>query len=80
MTTAWSNVMHGRPEVAVRSSVCGTILAVMAAVIGTWCLATAARGQWSFGWIKDMTAGWLALAMVGLILLEWGLRLYVIRS
>jgi hypothetical protein len=80
MTTAWSNVMHGRPDAAVRASVSGTILAVVAALAGTWCLATAASGRWSFGSIRDVTTVWLVLAMVGLILLEWGLRLYVIPS
>jgi len=80
MTTAWSNVMHGRFEAALKASVCGTILSLIAAVVGAWCLATAARGRWSFGALRDTTAGWLALAMIGLILLEWGLRLYVIRS
>ncbi len=78
MTTAWSNVMHGRPVAALRGSVCGAFLAVVAAVVGSWSLATAIRGRWSFGALQDTTAGYLALTVVALVLVEWGLRVYVI--
>jgi hypothetical protein len=75
MTTAWSNVMHGRPAAALRASAGGTLLAVLAMVGGIGALATAASGRSLVrppGDSLKVTAG---LMLVGLILAEWVMRL-----
>ena len=80
MTTAWSNVMHGRATAALQANVCGVLLALATFGGGGWCLATAARGRWSFGAPSETSVACLALVVLALILLEWSLRLYLFRD
>ncbi|MBI3838884.1 MAG: DUF2752 domain-containing protein [Planctomycetia bacterium] len=75
MTTAWANFVQGRPIAALRAHAAGTLLAVVAVVASIAALVMAARGKklaWQPG--ETATAG-LAMALVGLILLEWTFRL-----
>ncbi len=76
MTTAWANVARGRLVDAVRTHATGTVLAVLALVVSIGALTMAVRGQrlaWQPG--ETVLAG-LALAMTGLILCEWTIRLW----
>ena len=75
MTTAWANVMHGHVTTALRTHVSGTMLAFVALVIGAWATAVAVRGK-HLAWrpTENMIA-WAAVALTGLIIGEWTIRL-----
>lgn len=75
MTTAWAHVAHGQLVAAVAANTCGALLAVAAAVGGGWCLASAARGRWLVAAPSERAVAWGAVGLVGLVLLEWGVRL-----
>lgn len=75
MTTSWSLATHARVVEALRTHVAGTLLAALAAVTSATALAAAARGRLP-AWLPGenaVVAG--TLVMVGLVLLEWMLRL-----
>lgn len=74
MTTAWSNVTHGRLAEALRAHASGTLLAGVAAVAAAWSLIVAVRGKhlaWQPG---ETTIASMAVALTGLVLCEWTFR------
>ncbi|HEV3136766.1 MAG TPA: DUF2752 domain-containing protein [Pirellulales bacterium] len=75
MTTAWANFVQGRPIAALQAHVAGTLLAVLALAASAAVLVVSVRGK-KLAWQPGETAvAGLAMAMVGLILLEWTFRL-----
>jgi hypothetical protein len=76
MTTAWANVMHGRPVDALRASASGTLLAGVAIACGIGAMALAIRGRW-FAWQPGDTAvATIAVALATIVLVEWALRVW----
>lgn len=74
MTTAWSNFMRGRIADALRANATGTVLAALALVVAGWMLAVAIRGRplpWQPG---ETTIAVAAVAMAGLMVGEWAVR------
>ena len=75
MTTSWALATHGRLADAVRTHATGTLLAFAALVVGLASTVVAARGR-RLAWQGDDTiAAVLAVALVGLVLCEWIVRL-----
>ena len=75
MTTSWSQLTHGRVEAALRTHVGGTILGLVAFVVGGWTLIEAAAAR------RARPAHLIPIAAFGggcflsLILVEWVYRL-----
>jgi hypothetical protein len=75
MTTSWALATHGRLVDAVRTHATGTLLAFAALVVGLASTIVAARGR-RLAWQGDETiAAGLAVALAGLVLCEWIVRL-----
>ena len=75
MTTAWANVAHGRLWEALRAHASGTLLAALALVVGVGALIIAARGRRLAWQPAETTIALGAVALTGLILCEWTIRL-----
>lgn len=80
MTTAWSHMMHGRPDRAARVNLGGTLLAVLALVAGPWSLACGLRGNWLGYAPTDGQLLAIALGLLGVVAIEWPVRLLVDSS
>ena len=75
MTTAWANFVQGRPIAALQAHVAGTLLAVVALVASGTALTVSVSGK-KLAWQPGETAvAGLAIAVAGLILVEWTFRL-----
>jgi hypothetical protein len=79
MTTAWANVTHGRPLDALKANASGALLAVVALAAGVWTLSAAARGRWPAWRPTEMTMALGAVALTGMVLCEWTLRVLAER-
>jgi hypothetical protein len=76
MTTSWALVTKGRPLDALATHVTGTLLAVVALVAGMGATIVAVRGK-RLAWQPGETAAAIgALALAGLVLVEWMFRLF----
>jgi hypothetical protein len=75
MTTSWALATQGRLAEAVRVHTVGTALAALALGASVTLLAVAARGRWITRRINDSAVAAIALAGVGVVLLEWLVRL-----
>ena len=75
MTTAWSNLMQGRLIGAVRANFTGTLLGILALLATPWLLACAIRGRYAGFTPQSDVMGSVALALMVLMLVEWGIRL-----
>lgn len=75
MTTAWANLLHGRPLAAMQANAVGALLAAAAPLGAVWAGVSAAIGVW---WGGRPRQRWL-LAALGLltavVLIDWLLRL-----
>jgi hypothetical protein len=75
MTTSFAHFVRGQIPSALRANVTGTLLATCCAVLAPWCLASAWYGVlWR---VRDPSNAlmWALLALLGISLVEWGLRL-----
>jgi len=75
MTTSWANLVQGCPRQALKASIGGTALALIAAGGGLWLLVSAAHGAW---WLAEPGEVWMrraACAGAAWVAFEWGLRL-----
>jgi hypothetical protein len=75
MTTSWALATRGQLADALRTHVTGTLLALAALVVGLGAMITAARGRRLAWQPAERTVAVLAVALVGLDLFEWILRL-----
>ncbi len=75
MTTSWALVTKGRPIDALSTHVTGTLLALVALVVGLGATIVAVRGR-RLAWQPGETAAAVgALVLAGLVLFEWMFRL-----
>ncbi len=75
MTTSWAHLVRGQLIGALRASVGGTLLGMLAMVSVPWLVVSAARGRW-LGWAPNgTTVGWVASAILLVTLIDWGIRL-----
>jgi hypothetical protein len=76
MTTAWSQMMHGRPIRAVRANTAGAMLCVVALVAVPYLFVSGARGRWIARPPGEFSLAVGATAFVAVALLEWLVRLW----
>lgn len=75
MTTSWALVTKGRPLDALATHVTGTLLALVALVVGLGATIVAVRGK-RLAWQPGEAAAAIgALVLTGLVLFEWMFRL-----
>ncbi len=75
MTTAWACLMQGQLIGALRANVGGTLLGVLALIGTPWVLVSTIRGRWLGSGPNRAAAAWVTLAIVLVMLVDWGLRL-----
>jgi hypothetical protein len=71
MTTAWANLLHGRPLAAVQANAAGALLATAAPLVAAWAGVSAAIGRWWGGWPRQR---WLLAAaglLAAVVLIDW---------
>jgi hypothetical protein len=75
MTTSWALATHGQLAAALSAHTVGTLLAGIAAVTSIVMLTIAIRGR-RLAWpVTDKLAAAIGLSFVGLLLVEWIVRL-----
>ena len=75
MTTAWSWLLHGRPEKALATHAVGTLLGAAAVLGAVWLGVAAIGGQWRWLAPSEAQALWSLAAVVMAGLVEWAVRL-----
>lgn len=79
MTTSWSHVVRGQLWSACRANVGGTLLALVAIIVGPWSLLSASYGRC----LGKPPAGWLllvvTLAVVLVTLVDWTGRIAIAK-
>jgi uncharacterized protein DUF2752 len=75
MTTSWAHFTHGRLADALRVSATGTLLAGVAFVVGVTASVVAVRGRQVAWQPRETQVAVAALALAGVILFEWAVRL-----
>src|SRR5262245_24524741 len=79
MTTSWAHLTRGHLLASLRANSGGALLGIAAAFCGPWLLLSGLRGQWVVQppseWIT-LTAG---LAIIGVTLIDWAIRLTFLR-
>ncbi len=76
MTTSWALATHGLAREAIQTHATGTLLALLALVVGLASSIVAISGR-RLSWQpnENLLAG-LSVIIAGLVLLEWTLRLW----
>ena len=75
MTTSWAHVTRGQPIAALRANVGGTLLAGLALVASPWLLVSGVRGRWIWRTPSEWTMAAVSLAVLLVMVVEWGCRL-----
>lgn len=75
MTTSWAYLVRGQLTGALRTSVGGTLLGMLAVASVPWLAISAARGRWFGGRPSSATVAWGGSGIVLVTLVDWVLRL-----
>ncbi len=75
MTTSWAHLMRGNLRAALGANATGTLLAVLAILSLPWLIAAAWHGRWFLWRPESVRIAWVAVALAGLALGEWILRI-----
>ena len=75
MTTAWAYTVRGQLWSAATVNCGGLLLAVLSILSTPWLLVGAVRGRWPGGEPSGTVVFTLAACVVGVILLDWSVRL-----
>jgi Ca2+/H+ antiporter len=75
MTTSWAHFTHGQLSDALRVSATGTLLAGVALAVGVAASVVAVRGRRVTWQPRETQVAVAALALAGVILFEWVVRL-----
>jgi hypothetical protein len=78
MTTAWSHFVRGHLLSSVEANLGGTLLALVALIVGPWLLVSAWRGRHATRPPEDVYLALSALAIAAVTLLQWALRVYAV--
>jgi hypothetical protein len=76
MTTSWAHMTRGQVVLAVQANSGGALLAIIAATVGPWILASGLIGRWLGGPPRESLTIAVGLAVVVTTLIDWSLRLY----
>jgi Protein of unknown function (DUF2752) len=75
MTTSWAHMTRGHVVQAVRANAGGALLAILAASVGPWILASGLVGRWLGGEPRESITILVGVAVVVTTLIDWSLRL-----
>lgn len=75
MTTSWAHMTRGQVGQAVRANAGGALLAILAATVGPWILASGLAGRWLGGEPRESITILVGLAVVVTTLIDWSVRL-----
>jgi hypothetical protein len=75
MTTSWSYFVRGRVIQSAKSNSGGMLLAALASVCGPWLLISGVAGRWFVRQPNEWVAVGIAVAVVVVTMVDWGLRL-----
>jgi hypothetical protein len=75
MTTCFAHFVRGQWVSAARANPAGVLLALVCAVQIPWCWASAWLGRYWMLDEPDLALVWMAVSLVGVTLLQWGVRL-----
>jgi hypothetical protein len=75
MTTAWAHMTRGDVVQAVQANAGGALLALAAAWIGPWMLASGVAGRWLGGPPRESVTIAVGLAVIVVTLIDWSIRL-----
>lgn len=75
MTTSWSHFTRGQVVSALRANTGGTLLAVVAIVLGPWLLVSGLRGRWLWRPLGEWSAAIGCLIAMLVIVTDWITRL-----
>jgi hypothetical protein len=77
MTTSWAHLVRGQFGRALRANVAGTCLGLATMAVVPWLLLSARRGRWLWRSPSVEVATIAAVAVVGVALIDWLVRLLV---
>lgn len=77
MTTAFAHFVRGQLPSALRANICGAILAFATLLVGVWAWVSAIWGRYLIPPPRDRTLILIALCLVGIMLIDWGRRLWL---
>jgi len=77
MTTAWAHLGNGEAAAAVRASLTGSLLWILAVLAAVWLLGTALRGRWFVVAPNRNAAAWISTSILVVMLVEWAVRLSI---
>jgi hypothetical protein len=75
MTTSWAYFVRGQLLPSLRANSGGTLLGMLAALMGPWFLVSGVQGRWSIGRPDERIAIVLAVSIVLVTIVDWCLRL-----
>jgi hypothetical protein len=75
MTTAWTDLMHGKLIRASQANIGGVLLAMLAMAAAPWLIISAARGRWLVWMPNGNVVGCVSAAIMAITLVQWGFRL-----
>lgn len=78
MTTSWALATHGRMLAAAQANAGGLLLALIAAVMGPWSVASGLRGRWLGGPPSDRLLAVSAVLVVVVTLMDWAARVWLL--
>jgi hypothetical protein len=75
MTTSWAHMTRGQVVSAVQANAGGALLAVVAACVGPWMLASGLAGRWLGSPPRESVTIAVGLAVIVATLIDWSVRL-----
>ena len=77
MTTSWAHLVRGQVIGAFAANAGGATSGLLVAACAAWLVASAARGRW-IGCLPSANAwAWIAVAVVAVTLVDWGVRMLI---
>ncbi len=77
MTTSWSHLVRGQAVSALRANVGGTVLGLMAMLLGPWSVICGLRGRWLLRPPGERVALAIVIGVLLLTLADWGVRMWL---
>jgi hypothetical protein len=77
MTTSWAHLVRGQVIRACRANAGGTLLGIVAVVLGPWSLISGIRGRWLWQPMSERVALTTSLGLVMVTLIDWGVRFFL---
>ena len=79
MTTSWSHLVRGRVFRSFQTNSGGALIGIMCVILTPWSLVSGLRGQWLWRPIGEWVAVGLVILLLGVTLIDWGIRCFLLR-